>query len=159
MANLPLIDLSGEQFLVRRIKEGTVIDHVEPGKALKVLRALGITGEEGLTLTVAMSVPSSKLGRKDIVKIERRFLNSDETNRIALIAPRATVNLVREYRVVEKRKIELPECFSGVLKCLNPTCVSNSPEPIDSIMNVVRKDPPMLQCKYCGRVFQPHELI
>ena len=153
------VGLSEEQLLVRRIKEGTVLDHVEPGRSLRVLSALNISGEEGNTVTIAMNVPSSKMVKKDIVKIASRFLSPEETNRIALIAPRATVNLVKDYKVIEKRRVELPEAFTNVFKCPNPTCISNSKEPIIPVVEVVKKTPPLLRCKYCARLLQPEDLM
>jgi len=148
-----------EEQLVRKIKEGTVLDHIEQAKALKVLEALNIDGKDGNVVTVAMNVLSKKLGKKDIIKIENRFLKPEETNRIALIAPRATVNLIRNYQVVEKRKVEIPDTFVDVFKCPNPTCISNSNEPISHIIDSVRKNPPLLRCRYCGRLLSPNELI
>jgi len=151
--------MSREQLVVRKIKEGTVLDHIEQAKALKVLEALNIDGKDGNVVTVAMNVLSKKLGKKDIIKIENRFLKPEETNRIALIAPRATVNLIRNYQVVEKRKVEIPDTFVDVFKCPNPTCISNSNEPISHIIDSVRKNPPLLRCRYCGRLLSPNELI
>ncbi|MCP8307394.1 MAG: aspartate carbamoyltransferase regulatory subunit [archaeon] len=148
-----------EEQLVRKIKEGTVLDHVEQGRALQVLKALNIDGKDGNIVTVAMNVSSKKLGKKDIIKIENRFLKPEETNRIALIAPRATVNLIRNYQVVEKRKVEIPDTFVDVFKCPNPTCISNSNEPISHIIDAVRKSPPLLRCRYCGRLLSPNEVI
>ena len=107
------------QLLVRRIKDGTVIDHIEGGKALLVLRAMNITGREGNVITVALNVPSSKHGKKDIIKVENRFLEKSETDKLALIAPRATINIIRDYKLVEKRKIQLPESIVGIFKCPN----------------------------------------
>jgi len=150
--------MSEEALLVRRIKEGTVIDHVESGRALKVLSALGVTGEDGDIVMIAMNVPSEKLGKKDIVKIENRFLKPDETDRIALIAPRATVNIIRNFRVVEKRRVKLPEILEGVFRCPNPTCISNSDEPLTPAISVVTRDPVRLQCEYCMRVLKPEEV-
>ena len=153
------IVLSEEQLLVRRIKDGTVLDHVEPGRSLRVLSALSITGAEGNTVTIAMNVPSSKMEKKDIVKIANRFLNPEETNRIALISPRASVNLIKDYKVVEKRNVELPVAFIAVFKCPNPTCISNSNEPITPVIEVIRKTHPILRCKYCARILQPEDIL
>lgn len=94
------------QLLVRRIKDGTVIDHIESGKALLVLHALNITGKEGNVITVALNVPSNKHNKKDIIKVENRFLEKDETDKLALIAPFATTNIIKDYKLVEKRKIQ-----------------------------------------------------
>lgn len=148
-----------EQLLVRRIREGTVIDHIDAGKALLVLKALGITGREGNVITVAMNVPSVKLGKKDIIKVENRLLAVDETNKIALIAPRATINIVSEYRVKEKRRVELPDLLMGVFNCPNPSCVSNVEKSIASRIEVIDREKQKLRCWYCGRMLEANELI
>ncbi|MER3601212.1 MAG: aspartate carbamoyltransferase regulatory subunit [Nitrososphaerota archaeon] len=149
-----------ESLIVRRIKEGTVIDHITAGRALRVLEILGIRGEADNVVTVAINVPSHKLGKKDIVKIEGRFLSADETNKIALIAPHATINIIRGYRVVQKRKVELPKEFVNVFRCPYPTCVSNSAaEPIVPILVVVSADRPQLRCFYCSRIIEVEDII
>jgi len=149
-----------ESLIVRRIKEGTVIDHITAGRALRVLDILGIKGEANNVVTLAMNVPSHKLGRKDIVKIEGRFLSADETNKIALIAPHATINIVRSYRVVQKRKVELPKEFVNLFKCPYPTCISNlTAEPIVPILTVIKAERPQLRCFYCSRIIEVEEVI
>ena len=148
-----------EEQLVRKIKKGTVLDHIKQSKALEVIEVLNIDVSEGNVVTIAMNVSSKKLGKKDIIKIENKFLRPEETNRITLIAPNATVNLIKEYQVVEKRKVQIPDIFINVFKCPNPTCISNSNEPISHIIYVVRKNPPLLKCKYCIRLFSPNEVI
>ena len=82
------------ELIVRRIKEGTVIDHIDEGKSLKVLDALGIDGKDGSVITIALNVPSGKYKKKDIIKVENRFLKDDDTNKLAVIAPSATVNII-----------------------------------------------------------------
>jgi aspartate carbamoyltransferase regulatory subunit len=147
------------QLLVRRIKDGTVIDHIESGKALLVLRTLDITGKEGNVITVALNVPSSKHDKKDIIKVENKFLEKDETNKLALIAPHATINIIKEYRLVEKRKIQLPDSIIGVFKCPNLKCVTNSDEYIKPVINVIDKEKIVLRCKYCFRTLTINELV
>ena len=147
------------QLLVRRIKDGTVIDHIEAGKALLVLRALSITGKEGNVITVALNVPSSKHGKKDIIKVENRFLETSETNKLALIAPRATINIIRNYKLIEKRKIQLPESIIGIFKCPNMKCITNSEEQIKSIIDVIDKEKVILECRYCSRTLSIDELV
>lgn len=151
--------MSEAQLLVRRIKDGTVIDHIDTGMALIVLKALNITGKEGSVITVAMNVPSSKLERKDIIKVENKFLESNETNKLALLAPKATINIIRDYKVVEKRKVELPDTFVGIFKCSNPKCVTNSKEEIVPIIDVIDKSKQTLKCRYCSRILNVSELI
>jgi len=151
--------MSEEHLAVRRIKEGTVIDHIDPGEALRVLSALGVTGHNGNLVTIAMNVSSSKLKGKDVIKVENRFLEANETNKIALIASHATVNIIRNFKVVEKRKVHLPDALEDVFSCPNPTCISNSGEPLKPILNVVNRNPPKLQCKYCMKILNPDELL
>src|SRR5215510_316381 len=121
------------QLIVRRIKNGTVIDHIEAGKALFVLRILNITGLEGEVITVALNVPSNKHSKKDIIKVENKYLREEDTNKLALVAPRATINIVRDYRLVEKRKIQLPDTIMGIFKCPNLRCVTNGENVISVI--------------------------
>ncbi|HKG86708.1 MAG TPA: aspartate carbamoyltransferase regulatory subunit [Nitrososphaeraceae archaeon] len=147
------------QLLVRRIKDGTVIDHIESGKALLVLRTLDITGKEGNVITVALNVPSSKHNKKDIIKVENKFLEKNETNKLALIAPHATINIIKEYRLVEKRKIQLPDSIIGVFKCPNLKCVTNSDEYIKPIINIIDKEKIVLRCRYCFRTLTINELV
>ena len=147
------------QLLVRRIKDGTVIDHIESAKALVVLRALDITGREGNVITVALNVPSSKHRKKDIIKVENRFLETNETNKLALIAPHATINIIRDYRLVEKRKIQLPDSIIGIFRCPNLNCITNSGENISPVINILDKEKILLRCRYCSRTLTIEEII
>jgi aspartate carbamoyltransferase regulatory subunit len=134
---------------VKPIKNGTVIDHIAGGQALNVLKILGISGTTDATVSVVMNVESMKLGKKDIVKVEDRELKEEEVNRIALIAPAASINIIRDYLVIEKSHVYLPDEILGVVRCLNPNCISNTSEPIKSRMLVKAKNPVILRCLYC----------
>jgi aspartate carbamoyltransferase regulatory subunit len=147
------------QLLVRRIKDGTVVDHIENGKALIVLRVLDITGREGNVVTVALNVPSSKHMKKDIIKVENKFLEQVETDKLALIAPHATINIIRDYKLVEKRKINLPDSIIGIFDCPNLNCITNSEEHIRSTIDIIDKEKILLRCKYCGRTITIDELV
>jgi aspartate carbamoyltransferase regulatory subunit len=134
---------------VKPINNGTVIDHIAGGQALNVLKILGISGTTGATVSVVMNVESKKLGKKDIVKVEDRELREEELNRIALIAPAASINIIRNCKVIEKRPVDLPDEIVGVVRCQNPNCISNTHEPIKSRMLVKAKNPVLLRCLYC----------
>lgn len=138
-----------EGLLINAIQNGTVIDHITGGEALIVLRILGITGSTNECVSVATNVVSSALGRKDVVKIENRELKDEEVDRIALIAPKATINIIREKRVVEKKGVDIPDTLIGVLKCPNPCCITNTHEPVSSRFSVQEK---RLICDYCDTV-------
>jgi aspartate carbamoyltransferase regulatory subunit len=132
------------------IKKGTVIDHINPGFAVKVLHILRIPESTSSVVSVAMNV-KSKIGKKDIVKVENRELDPKEVDRIALISPKATINIIRDYEVVEKHKVRLPDEIVGIVKCSNPTCISNAKEPVESRFLLVKEDPPSIKCYYCER--------
>ncbi|HOB18170.1 MAG TPA: aspartate carbamoyltransferase regulatory subunit [Candidatus Methanoculleus thermohydrogenotrophicum] len=132
--------------LVSPIRNGTVIDHITAGEALNVLKILGITGSTRECLSIATNVESKRLGKKDIVKIEKRELRKEEVDRIALIAPQARINIIREYQVVEKKGVEIPKVLKGVVRCPNPGCITNTREPVESTFEVLGKG---LHCLYC----------
>lgn len=139
-----------KELKIPRIKDGTVIDHITAGNAVKVLHILGIPKSTSSTVSVAMNV-RSKLGKKDIVKVENRELDPNEVNKIALIAPKATINFIRDYEVAKKHKVKLPDEIVGIVSCSNPTCVSNAKEPVKSRFKVISKDPTRIKCYYCER--------
>jgi len=148
-----------DELRVKKIREGTVIDHINAGTALSVLRILGLTGRGENIVTIAMNVPSKKLGRKDMVKVEDRALNAEEVDKIALIAPKATINIIKDYAVVAKQKTKLPNVIRGIVKCDNLSCVSNSDEPIQPTFFVEREDPLRLRCYYCNRIMDKEDVL
>jgi aspartate carbamoyltransferase regulatory subunit len=140
-----------KELRVQPIKDGTVIDHITAGQAVKVLRILKIPESTSSIVSVAINV-KSRMGRKDIVKVENRELDHQEVDRIALIAPKATINIIRNYEVAKKHSVQLPDEIIGIVRCSNPTCISNaSNEPVKSRFFVVDKDPVRIKCYYCER--------
>jgi aspartate carbamoyltransferase regulatory subunit len=135
-----------EGLLINPIKNGTVIDHITSGEALNVLKIIGITGTTTESVSVATNVSSGKIGRKDIVKIENRELRKEEMDRIALIAPRVSINIIRDYKVYAKGGVERPKFLLGVVRCPNPGCITNAHEPVSSRFEVL---PNGLHCMYC----------
>ena len=146
------------ELMVRRIKEGTVFDHIDEGKGLQVLDALRIDGQDGSLITLAMNVPSGKSKKKDIIKVENKFLKDDDTNKIAIIASKATINIIKNYKLIEKRRVALPNEIDKIFRCTNPDCITNSTEHIESIMDVIDKDGMVLKCRYCARILDVNEI-
>ncbi|ADP77953.1 aspartate carbamoyltransferase, regulatory subunit [Methanothermus fervidus DSM 2088] len=142
---------------VKPIKNGTVIDHIPAGRALQVLKILKIP-EGKNKVTIGINMESSRMGIKDIVKIENRELHSEEVDQIALIAPKATINIIRDYEVVKKEKVQLRDEIEGLIKCPNPNCISNADEPIKTKFYVVDKEPVTLRCYYCERLIKEEEI-
>src|SRR5512136_1721714 len=144
---------------VSKIKDGTVIDHITGGHALDVAKILGLAERRASVITIAMNVPSKRLGHKDMVKIEGRFLAGSEVDKIALLAPSATINIVKGYKVVEKQRVKLPEVIKGIVKCDNPACISNSNEPVQTRFYVQKAQPLRLKCHYCGHIMEKEDIL
>jgi aspartate carbamoyltransferase regulatory subunit len=151
--------MSDKELRVSKIKDGTVIDHISGGFALDVVKILGITGKEKKVMTIAVNVPSKRFGVKDIVKIEGKALNSQEVNRIALVAPHASINFIHNYAVIEKLEVKLPAVIEGIVKCLNPCCISNSDEPVVSKFYIKTEEPLLLKCHYCGVTLEQTDVL
>lgn len=151
--------MSGKEVRVSKIRDGTVIDHISGGYALDVAKILRITGHEHQVVTIAINVPSKRLKGKDIVKIEGRALSQREVNRIALIAPKATINIIHDYIVIKKLEVKLPKIIEEIVKCINPACISNSLEPVSSKFSVVSDDPLLIKCHYCGYFLEKPDLL
>ena len=150
---------TSQELYVRKIKDGTVIDHITSGFALDVLKILGIDGKDGEAVTAAMNVASKRQSYKDILKIQNRELKPAEVDKIALIAPKATINIIRNYGVASKKLVELPTVIKGIVKCDNPSCISNSREPVDPKFGVDQREPVRLRCSYCGHVIEREDIL
>ncbi|KXB05183.1 aspartate carbamoyltransferase, partial [candidate division MSBL1 archaeon SCGC-AAA382A13] len=126
---------------VSKIEAGTVIDHIPSERALTVLEILGISQGTQNTVSILINVPSNQQESKDIVKIEGRKLDEEELNKIALVAPNATINVIEDYEVVEKKIVELPDVIEEVVRCSNPDCITNTSEPATPEFEVISESP------------------
>ncbi len=141
---------------VSAIKEGTVIDHIPAKNLFKVISILGLDIIEN-QITFGTNLESRKLGAKAIIKVSDKFFEDDEINKIALIAPHAKLNIIRDYEVVEKKVVEIPDYISGIVKCFNPKCITNN-EQITTRFKVVAKDLISLKCKYCEKITNSNQI-
>lgn len=142
---------------VKSIKNGTVIDHITANRALSVLNILQLPDDE-TSLMVAINVESPDMTSKDIVKIENRELSQEEVDKLVLIAPNATINIIRDYEIIRKSQIELKDEITDVVSCSNPNCISNSNEPIQNKFYVQNKEPVTLRCHYCERTMDLNDI-
>ena len=132
---------------VAAIKEGTVIDHISPGKALLLLNLLNCMTPER-QITVGMNLVSRSKGLKDIIKIEHYELNEKECQKLAIIAPDASINLIHDYKVFKKFKVEIPQELSGIFSCPNRSCITNA-ERIPTLFTITRfRQKLQLHCRY-----------
>jgi len=138
-----------EELKVSKIKNGTVIDHIRAGMAPMVLKILGVERGFPEGVVMAMNVRSRQIGFKDVVKLENQFIPDDFVKKIAIVAPQATVNTIKEYKLVQKKQVELPHDLYGILRCLNRHCITNSAERVPSHFTVESREPIGLRCHYC----------
>jgi len=143
------------------IKNGVVIDHIKAGQALNVCKILEISPGTEKIVSIAMNVRSRKMGRKDILKIEGRKLEIAEIHKIVIISPNATINIIENCKVEQKEKVRLPEMIVRIIKCQNPTCISNDPkEPIKSkFLRENQGGNSSFKCWYCGQIIEAEKLI
>lgn len=136
---------------VKKIESGIVIDHIPQGRATRLLSILGIDEDFKATISVLINVPSGTSGLKDIIKIEGRDLKKKELEKIALLAPQATINVIKDFEVIEKYKVKLPEVLEAVVPCPNPNCITNkegTPK-----LRIKEKNPLKIRCDYCEKVY------
>lgn len=137
-------------YKVFAIKEGVVIDHIPAHKALEVINILGIEKDSNSIVSIGMNFSSKKGGHKDVIKIENKELTKDELNKITLIAPQATVNIIKDHNVFEKVKIVIPQYFENIIKCPNPKCITAHEETTLRFVTI-SENPLKVKCCYCER--------
>jgi len=137
------------------IEKGTVVDHIQAGKGMKVLAILGAGEGHPERAALVMNVPSKKLGKKDIVKIEGKLVSESIANMIALVSPGASINIIENSKVAKKYAVSLPERLMGVGSCPNPNCITNKEEAGKQFA----KEGDRYRCHYCERLFGANELV
>jgi aspartate carbamoyltransferase regulatory subunit len=142
---------------VSAINNGTVIDHIPSENLFKVISILGLQNVKS-QITFGANFESEKLGSKAIIKLSDVFFEDDEINKISLIARNAKLNIIRDYEVVEKRVVEVPDKVIGIVKCFNPKCITNNEE-ITTYFNVISKNPLDLKCKYCEKITHEDQMV
>ena len=138
-----------KELQVAALENGTAIDHIPSCQLFKVASLLGLDKMDN-TITIGNNLHSNKMGSKGMIKIADKFFKEDEINRIALVAPNVMLNIIRDYEVVEKREVSLPDELVGIVKCGNPKCITNN-EPMPTRFHVVDKDNCVLRCHYCEK--------
>lgn len=146
-----------KELQVSAIKNGTVIDHIPPKSLFKIIDILDLKNITS-SVTIGNNYHSNKLKRKAIIKIEDKFFIDEEINKIALILPNAKLNIIKDYQVVEKKIVKLPETIEGFVKCINPKCITNHEE-VTTKFTVVNKESVGLKCKYCEKVTDYNNIV
>ncbi|MBD3342761.1 MAG: aspartate carbamoyltransferase regulatory subunit [Candidatus Lokiarchaeota archaeon] len=151
--------MSEDKLKIERIHKGTVIDHIDAGYALTILSLTKLDESPNL-MTIGVNVPSKKYQKKDIIKIEGVFLNEIQMQQISILSPNATISLIENYAVIQKKKVKIPKIIRKLIMCVNSTCITNSKkEPIDYEFKVLEEKPLKIQCIYCDRIYKLDEII
>ena len=139
---------NSEKYLrVNAIKNGTVLDHIPSEQIFRVIDILGIADSTN-PVTFGINLESRSMGKKGIIKLAERFFKDDELNKIALVAPMASVNIIRDFEVIEKKVLTIPESITGIAKCFNPMCVTNHQEIETKFKTIVKDNEIKLLCTY-----------
>lgn len=146
-----------KELKVSALKDGTVIDHIPASSLFKVINILNLQVCSDM-ITFGTNLESKKHGLKSIIKISDNYFHDDEINKIALVAPEACLNTIKNYQVVEKRYVSLPEQLEGIVKCFNPKCVTNH-ESIKTRFKVLQTSPVRLKCDYCEKITDQENLV
>jgi len=136
-----------KELQVAALENGTAIDHIPTEELFKVVSLLQLQKIDH-RITIGNNLRSRKMGKKGIIKIADKFFREDEINRIALIATNVSLNIIKDYEVVEKKEITLPDEIVEIVKCNNPKCITNN-EPMKTRFHVIDKEKVILQCHYC----------
>lgn len=140
------------ELYIRPIQTGTTLDHLHAGTSIKILQILNITNHP---VTAAMYVSSRKMGKKDLIFIEEKFLTKEDIERVSLIAPTATVNGIRLGKVFDKKQLSMPEKVVDLIRCVNPNCITNH-EPLKTKFSII-KNPTRVKCFYCETTMNERE--
>ena len=135
--------------MVAALKDGTVIDHI-PSELVFTIASLLELEKLDSSVTIGYNLHSNKLGKKGIIKVADRFFTDEEISRLSVVAPNVKLNIIRDYEVVEKKQVIMPDEIRGIVKCTNPKCITNN-EPMATIFHVIDKEQGTLKCHYCEK--------
>lgn len=147
----------GKELQVAALENGTAIDHIPSDAVFKVVNLLKLQSLHN-RITIGNNLKSSKMGSKGIIKVSDKFFREDELNRIALVAPNVNLNIIRNFEVVEKKKVVLPDEIIEIVMCNNPKCITNN-EPMKTRFHVIDKEKVELQCHYCEVKIKKEEVV
>lgn len=145
-----------KELKISAIREGTVIDHIPSYNTFKVAEILNLKEHKNI-VSIATNLKSKKIGKKGLIKVGGKSLSEDDVNKIALIAPYATISIIKDYEVVKKFKPKPPEIIERIVKCSNPRCITNA-EKIKTKFKVIKREPLKVRCYYCERTISSDEI-
>ena len=138
-----------QELQVAALENGTVIDHIPSSKIFEVINLLHLE-KVSTSVTIGINLKSKKMGHKSILKIADRFFTDEELNQLSVVTPNVSLAIIRDFEVVEKKQVNMPDELIGIIKCDNHKCITNN-EPMQTHFHVLDKEKGILQCRYCNR--------
>lgn len=144
------------ELLVAALENGTVIDHI-PSELVFTIASLLELEKLGSSVTIGYNLHSNKLGRKGIIKVADKYFSDEEISRLSIVAPNVILNIIRDFDVVEKKEVIIPDELHGIVRCGNPKCITNN-EPMPTYFHVINKEEGILKCHYCEKEQNKNEV-
>ena len=148
---------TNKEYKVSAIENGTVIDHIPPKSVFQVIKILHLEEYDEMVL-FGTNLESKKYGKKGIIKISKKFFKKHEINKIGLVAPDATLIVIKDYKVISKENVKLPDTIEDIVKCFNPNCISNH-EKVNTKFYMIDKKDIKLRCHYCEKITDKKNMI
>lgn len=146
-----------KEFIVSAIENGTVIDHIPSKNVFQVIKILNLEESDDMVL-FGTNLESKKYEKKGIIKVKNKFFKNSEINKIALVAPKATLIVIKDYQITSKQVVELPDDVQGIVKCFNPNCITNH-EKVETKFNLIDKEEVKLRCHYCEKITDKKNMV
>ena len=137
------------ELLVAALENGTVIDHI-PSELVFTIASLLELDKLSSSVTIGYNLNSKKLGKKGIIKVADKFFTDEEISRLSIVAPNVVLNVIRDFDLVEKKEVIIPDELHGIVRCSNPKCITNN-EPMNTFFHVIDKTEGILKCHYCEK--------
>ena len=150
------MELSDKELKVAALENGTVIDHIPSDQLFNVVTLLSLDKLDK-SITIGNNLCSHKIGKKGIIKIADTYFKQDEINKIAILAPNAKINIIKNYTVIDKQTVSLPDTLIDTIRCANPKCITNN-EPMPTVFDVIDKEPIVVKCRYCEQAIAKNEI-
>jgi aspartate carbamoyltransferase regulatory subunit len=150
--------ISQKTWPVAAIRNGTVIDHITAGQALKIVHLLKLAQHQKL-VTLGLNLPSKTMTYKDLIKVEEWELTPENANQVAILSPKSTINIIQEHEVVKKFQVSIPSFLTGIFVCPNPKCISNHEAVASGFSVSQRHHNILMQCKFCRKSFSQNDIL
>ena len=146
-----------KQIKIEAIERGVAIDHIPAGQALNIIDILNLREDKNCIISIGMNLASKKMGKKDVIKVENKFIYKTDLEKISLVAPQATISFIKNFKVGEKIRVHVPDVVHGLIKCKHPNCITNH-EKIKTRFYLVKEKPLEFKCHYCERKIKSDEI-